>query len=83
MFFRASTAEEYPWNKIPIVVTHLHAKHKYVIPRKTKKQQFNKTKELVDWCPALRLQITLPSKTKKIGARVPSKKAKPKMLKSP
>ena len=55
MFFKASTAEEYPWNKIPIVVTHLHAKHEYVIPRKTKKQQLNKTKELIGWCPALRL----------------------------
>jgi len=58
-----------------------------VIPRKTKtaasKEQPDKSKELVLRCPALRLQKTLPSKTKKIGARVLSSKAKPKMLKSP
>ena len=76
VFFRASTTEEYPWNKTPIVVTHLHAKHTYVIPRKTKKQQLNKTRELVCWCPALRLQKTLPSKTRKIGARVDNNKTK-------
>src|SRR5688572_27937417 len=35
-FFRASATEEYPWNKTPIMVTHLYAQHKYVIPRKTK-----------------------------------------------
>ena len=83
MFFRASTADVYPWNKTPIMVTHLHARKNYVIPRKTKKQQLNKTKELVGHSPALRLQITLPSKTKKIGARVPSNKAKPKCLNHP
>ena len=65
------------------MVTHLNARKNYVIPRKTKKQQLNKTKELVVYCPALRLQIAAPSKAKKIGARVPSSKAKPKMLKSP
>lgn len=70
VFFRASTTEEYPWNKTPIVVTHLHAKHTYVIPRKTKKQQLNKTRELVGYCPALRLQKTIPRQTKQIGPRV-------------
>ena len=81
-FFRASATEEYPWNKTPIMVTHLYAQHNYVIPRKTKtaasKEQPDKPKELVLRCPALRLQRTLPSKTKKIGARVLSSKAKPK-----
>lgn len=81
-FFRASETEEYPWNKTPIVVTHLYAQHKYVIPRKTKKQQLNITKELIIYCPALRLQKTIPSYTKKIGARVPSSNAKPKRLKT-
>ena len=86
-FFRASDTEQYPWNKTPIVITHLYAQHKYVIPRKTKtaasKEQPDKPKELVIRCPTLRLQTSLPSKTKKIGARVLSSKAKPKMLKSP
>ena len=64
----------------------LKSNFEYVIPRKTKtaaKGQPDKPKELVLRCPALRLQKTLPSKTKKIGARVLSSKAKPKMLKSP
>ena len=83
LFYRASTAEEYPWNKTPIMVTHLHARKSYVIPRKTKKQQLNKPKELVVYCPALRVQIAAASKPKKVGPRAPSSKAKPKMLKSP
>ena len=71
LFYKAKNTEEYPWNKTPIMVTHLHAKHTYVIPRKTKK---NKSKELVGWCPALRLQRTLPRQPKEVSTRVDSSK---------
>lgn len=83
LFYRASPTEKYPWNKKPIMVTHLHAKHSYVIPRKTKKQMQSKIPELVVYCPELRPK-TEPSKAKKVATRVPNPKGNPKrMLKSP
>ena len=79
-FFRASETVEYPWNKTPIMVTHLYAKNNYVFPRKTKKvaakEQPNKAKELVCRCPALSLQKPIPRKTKTTGTSVISLKAK-------
>ena len=71
-FYRAKATQEYPWNETPIKITHIHALHTYVIPRKTK------AKELVLHCPALRPKATIPSKAKVVGARVASSKASPK-----
>ena len=79
-FSKASETVEYPWNKTPIMVSHLYAKNNYVFPRKTKKvaakEQPNKTKELVCRCPALSLQKPIPRKTKTTGTSVISLKAK-------
>src|SRR6476620_1865984 len=77
LYYRAKTTEEYPWNKKPIMVTHLYAQHNYVIPRKTRKQLMSKTPELIVYCPALRPK-TKPSKTKKVGAKVLKPRVNPK-----
>ena len=68
LFYKASPIEEYPWNKTPIVVTHLYAKKSYIIPRKTKEQKPKRTKELVCYCPALRDYKTAHSQTRKVKA---------------
>ena len=87
-FYRASTTEEYPWNKTPIMVTYLYAQNNYVFPRIPRKakaaaKEQPKSKSLVARCPVARLQPTLPSKPKYFGARVGGIKARPAMLKLP
>ena len=78
LFCKAKTREKYPWNEKPIMVTHLHAHHAYVIPMKTQKQKLCKSKQLTFYCPALRPKATGPSPAKKAAARVPNLKISPR-----
>ena len=82
-FCKLKKRQKYPWGEKPILVTHLHAHHAYVIPMKAHKQKLYKTKELTVYCPALRPKAKGPSSAKKAAAKVPSLKSNPGMLKSP